>query len=80
METQKPRDRARRMELALAETLKECRQKIAAHVEPGPDSVLIPRNVYYTVQNFVEQIDDYVEDLVSDRDDDINQVIDELGQ
>ena len=80
METPKRGDHTRKMELALAETLKECRQKIAAHVEGGPDSGPIPRSVYYAAQNFVEQIDDMVEDLVSDRDDDIDQAVGELGQ
>jgi hypothetical protein len=80
METQKRAERARKMEMALAETLKECRDKIAAHFDVEPDAGPLPRNIYYTVQDLLEIVDETIEDLVSDRDYDIDQAVDEFGQ
>jgi hypothetical protein len=66
-------------ELALAETLRKARVEIAKHVE-ATEGVRVPRNIDYMVQDALEVLDATIEELVSDRDHDIDDAVEEIDR
>lgn len=75
--TQSRTEAIRKAELALAETFKECRAKLAAHAEAdGP----IPRKVRTMVEDALESIDASIESLVDDRDEAIDWAVYDIGR
>lgn len=77
--TQSREETIRVAELALAETLQKCRAEIAKHVDVG-EGVRVPTLVLFTVEDMLESIDFEIEKLRSDRDADIDDVIEDLDR
>jgi hypothetical protein len=78
MSSQKRSEIVREAELAFAQTLKECREKIAAHAETGPEDGAVPRTVYHLAWDILEELDEAIERIVTDRDQDIEDGIEDI--
>ena len=64
----------------LAETLRKARADIAANVDVGEGAPRAPRIVNDMVCDLLDLIDAQIEELTSDRDEDVDNAIDDLGR
>jgi hypothetical protein len=78
METQK-REALKKAEQALVSTLKECREKIVKHIEVG-EGVQVPTLVRFGVEDALETMDGIIEQLVRERDEEIDDAIEDMGR
>jgi hypothetical protein len=78
--TQSMREMVRKQELALAETLKQCRARMVAHVEVGEGAGPVSSCVYHIVQDLVESADDAIAALTGDRDGEVDDAIEALDR
>jgi hypothetical protein len=78
METQK-REALKKAEQALVSTLKECREKIVKHIEVG-EGVKVPTLVRFGVEDALETLDGIIEQLVRERDEEIDDAIEDMGR